>query len=438
MKKLLLFFASLATLLWLLTSCDSFKKNDVNPAPTTEGVSKAVVDLVKLYYPNATDIVIKEIVKDRVWSARFFVGDQEITLSVDNNNEIIKSTNASRVSGEVLDIPDKILAYIKANYNPKTNFHRFSVLLDENSNRQFYTTNLNAYNGLTNNSKSVKFDLQGNFVGDWVSNWNRGLGSFISQSYVSNLNGIPQKIQKFIERNNISQYQFTIDRLYENSEGTYSIRRNNFTNGSVFELVVLKPSEKIYPSLFGVGNRAYDWIRFSNDGSFIEWESALLNSTRGDKTVEIAEGQITSRMTQIINQMFGIGKWRLDYGVEFYNWFTRNSQVLRIELLAQPNIYYEIWTACDGNLPDGFVSGSFSQLKLIKSKQDIPEAALNELNQRFSNWKVIFGRISTGQARIPTGEITPTTFNFYLFRIEANGKIYEIDNGNQKFNIAER
>lgn len=338
----------------------------------------------------------------------------------------------------MLDVPDKILAYIKANYNPKTNFRHFSVLLDENSNRQFYTTNLNAYNGLNNTSKSVKFDLQGNFVGDWVSNWNSGLGSFLSQSYVSNLNGIPQKIQQFIERNNISQYQFTIDRLYANSAGTYSIRRNNFTNGSVFELVVMEPSEKIYPSLFGIGNRAYDWIRFSSDGSFIEWESVPLNSTRGDKTVEITEGQITSTMTQIINQMFGIGKWRLDYGVEFYNWFTRNSQVLRIELLAQPNIYYEIWTACDGNLDDGFVSGSFNQLKLIKSKQDIPEAVLNELNQRFLNWKVIFGRISIGQAKIPTGEITPTRFNFYLLRIEANGKIYEIDNANQKFNITER
>ena len=439
MKKLLLFFVSLATLLWLLTSCDSFKKNEVNPAPTTEVVNQAVVDLVKLYYPNATDIVIKEIVKDRVWSARFFVGDKEITLSVDNNNEIIKSTNTSRINGETLDVPDKILAHIKANYKQGISVRYFTLLLDENANRLFYLANITGLSEQNTSIDFLKFDMQGNFAGFYKEpDYYKIFGSYISQWSLPTLESAPEKIKQYIKKYNIDKLPFNVEFPWRYKEGSYSIQINNQTNGIFYRVDAYYPAESIFSYVSGYEDRKRDYMTFQSDGSLMEWQLYLPNSTRGDKTIEIVESQMAPKMTQMVNRMFGEGKWRLDYGIENYKWFTRNGQTLRFELKENLGTFYETRTYFDGNLASGLIQGYFDQIKLVKYKQDVPADILSAINQRFLNWKIISGRVTLGRAKVPTGEITANDGKFYVLRIEADGRIYEIDNGMRKININER
>ncbi|MEZ4905879.1 MAG: hypothetical protein R2822_30995 [Spirosomataceae bacterium] len=75
-----------------------------------------------------------------------------------------------------------------------------------------------------------------------------------------------------------------------------------------------------------------------------------MSAGRGSKIVGVSENEITPQMLQTLNQTFGLGTWTLYYGFDSYEWFTRYSQTLLIELKNQHSLYYDFFLANDGNL----------------------------------------------------------------------------------------
>lgn len=413
-----------------LWSCDSFKNN--NPTPSVEVVNKSVLSIVKLHYPNATEIRVREMIPNRLWEVQFFDGNQSITLSIDNNNQILRFSNTSRLNNELLDLPDKIISYIKENFHPNVSIQRATLRLDENGGRLLFVVNITAHDGHNNNGTTLYFDMQANIVAPPALNPNKDLGKFIRQSWIFTAEGVPEKIKSFIAKNQFNRYGFSNEgssKQAGNIEGSYSVQRNNFANGSNYILAVYHPIERISPAFTGPGERAMDFIYFNEDGTFLQWDSWALNSTRGSKMEVVTTSQLTNQTTQLLNQMFGNDTWNLTTGFDNYLWFTRSGQFLQIELKNQSETFYDFYLACDGNLSEGFQSGSVYQYQLIKQQQDVPDDTQKLLNQRFANWKVIFGRKTLGQKRIPTGEVTPATFINFDMRVEAEGKLYDVNNG---------
>ncbi|MEZ4905881.1 MAG: hypothetical protein R2822_31005 [Spirosomataceae bacterium] len=66
-----MFLSLFIAAIFCFSGCDTFKKNEVNILPTSETINQSVVDLVKLYYPNASDIKIRVIIPNKVWEASF-------------------------------------------------------------------------------------------------------------------------------------------------------------------------------------------------------------------------------------------------------------------------------------------------------------------------------------------------------------------------------
>ncbi len=428
MKKLLLFFASLATLLWLLTSCDSFKKNDVNPAPTTEGVSKAVVDLVKLYYPNATDIVIKEIVKDRVWSARFFAGEREITLSVDNSNQVFKITTGFRVANLLLDVPDKIINYIKATYGPGANIVRFNVLLDRNETITHYIgivfANIDSPFGKRLDKIEMKFDVEGNYVGIYKARDFDGiLGTGTSSNFIfkESIDAMPEAVQRFIREKGIDKYKLATQYATQSySEASYVVTETKFSKGSLFVIKMFRPLERDPQSGKKMG--LADDILLTSDGTLLEWYGNRPNSTRGESTEVITENMISLALKQDLNKLLGEGKWQFGYGLQNNTWFTVNYRFFKIEKKSDPNFYYSIITGGSEGESWGGNIITLPKRKDITKQEDLPAIVSSAISQKFPNWKFVSGYNNVADIIISSGEERPQ--DKYSLTIDSNGKKY--------------
>jgi hypothetical protein len=420
MKKLLLFFVALAAVLWLLTSCDSFKKNDVNPTPTTEVVNKAVLDLVKLYYPNATDIVIKEIVKDRVWSVRFFVDNREIILNVDSNNQIIKTTTSLRESKLLLD---KIITYIKANYSPIVNILMFNQLLDQNEKPTHYLAYLIGYNGNVMSQTQIKFDMDGNYV-EGYKQPAKGTGPIISSQFQRNFDVFPTAIQQFLKERDFDKYKVMTDFAdqYAEEGGNYKMQEYKYASSTVYFINLFRPFEKLKST--GVG-RSSDMIWLRADGTVIEWYASRPNALRGTESKEMSEAEITPQMRAIIDNMLSTNAWQLNYGTKDYTWFTLYGQKLRIETKAEPGIYYDFYTFSDGALPASGIVTTIQKYKVLKAQENVPEFMAALLNAQLPNWKFISGNNYLGGIRYPSKQMFES--ETYSIQVKVNDDIYNVN-----------
>ena len=431
MKKLLLFFVSLATLLWLLTSCDSFKKNEVNPAPTTEVVNQAVVDLVKLYYPNATDIIIKEIVKDRVWSARFFVGDKEVILDFDNNNKIIKTTIGYRIASLVLDVPDKIISYIKSNHTSGT-IYGFSVLLDRNENITHY---IGLVSGLFDTQwgkrievKEMKFDVEGNYVGLYEA---RDFGGVLgspnaTMEFRKSLDELPVAVQQFIKDKGIDKYKLATNFATQSySEPSYVITEDRYTKSSLFVIRTYKPLERDAKTnkQLSIANDIF----LKSDGTLLEWQGYRPNSTRGQGTEVITENMILAPMKQGFDKLLGVNNWRMVYGLQTNSWFTVQERKFKIEDKSEsdPSIYYDYTTSPAFDEGDWNPNRtSISKVKDIKKQEELVGSVVTMLNQKLPNWKFISGTRTLSSVMISSAEKERLRESYFLI-VESNGKKYK-------------
>ena len=429
MKKLLLFFVSLATLLWLLTSCDSFKKNEVNPAPTTEVVNQAVVDLVKLYYPNATDIVIKEIVKDRVWSARFFVDDKEITLSVDNNNQVFKITTGFRVANLLLDVPDKIINYIKSNYGPNVTISRFSLLLDKSETTTHYVALVFALFdspfGKSFRFEEMKFDAEGNYVGIYQArDFGSVLGNGISGIVLKkSFDSLPGAVQQFIKEKGIDKHKLAAEYATQSySEASCVIEEVKYTKGTLFVIRSFKPLGRDPKTDRKLG--LADDIFLKSDGTLLEWYGYRPNSTRGESTQEIAQNMILPEMKQGLDKLLGQGQWQLVYGLQNNTWFTTNSRLFKIEKKSEPNFYYRFQTIASANGDWNPSIISAPKCRDIKKQEDLPSAVSSAISKKLSNWKFVSGYNTVASVIISSGEERPK--DQYMLIIDSDGKKYGV------------
>ncbi len=420
MKKLL-FISFLLTVLFELASCDTFKQNDVNPLPTTEVINQAVLDVVKLYYPNASDIKIKVLVPERVWEASFYDGNQVIILNIDNSNKITRVIKGSRQAENVLDVPDKIINYIKAKYSPITNILMFNLLLDKDEKPINYLAYLIGPDGNVKTQEQAMFDIDGNFI-EKYSSPSLGVG-YISSQQERNLDALPEAIQKFTIDHKINQYKFLTTVTQDNnlSEGSFSITKTVYTSGSVFNILISYPKEAGV-KISGAVRRS-DRISLKSDGSLIEWYSLRPNSIRGSKNEQITESDINPSLKNKLNDVLGTDNWKLDYGVQQYTWFTKYGQDLNIVLKNEPDAYIYVSADSEGNLREGVLY--LQKYKRIKDSQQLPEFMINLLNQQLSGWKFVSG--SNNIAAIKISDKTVTTNDNFSIIVSANGKIYSVN-----------